>query len=124
VVTNPVGYFEIPVHDLDRAQAFYELVLEVTLERQVVDGYDMALFPWIDGASGATGALAKGDVYVPSLAGALVYFTVADIEATVHRGQAEGARLLYPIKTVPAGRVAELQDTEGNRLALFEAPPP
>jgi len=119
-VSNPVAYFEIPVHDLDRAQAFYERVLDVVLERQIVDGYEMALFPWIEGAAGATGALARGDVYLPSRSGALVYFTVTDIEATVHRGQAEGAAILYPIKSVPAGRVAELEDTEGNRMALFQ----
>lgn len=118
---NPVGYFEIPVRDLDRAQAFYERVLGIVMERQVVDGYQMALFPWVEGAAGATGALAMGDVYIPSRSGALVYFTVADIETTVHRGQAEGAAVLYPIKTVPAGRVAELEDTEGNRMALFQA---
>lgn len=117
---NPVAYFEIPVRDLDRAQAFYERVLDVVLERQIVDGYEMALFPWVEGAAGATGALARGDVYVPSRSGALVYFTVTDIEATVHRGQADGAAILYPIKTVPAGRVAELEDTEGNRMALFQ----
>ncbi|MCA3718736.1 MAG: VOC family protein, partial [Brevundimonas sp.] len=114
------AYFEIPVRDLDRAQAFYERVLDVVLERQIVDGYEMALFPWIEGAAGATGALARGDVYLPSRSGALVYFTVTDIEATVHRGQAEGAAILYPIKSVPAGRVAELEDTEGNRMALFQ----
>jgi predicted enzyme related to lactoylglutathione lyase len=119
-VSNPVAYFEIPVRDLDRAQAFYERVLDVVLERQIVDGYEMALFPWIEGAAGATGALARGDVYLPSRSGALVYFTVTDIEATVHRGQAEGAAILYPIKSVPAGRVAELEDTEGNRMALFQ----
>jgi predicted enzyme related to lactoylglutathione lyase len=119
-VSNPVAYFEIPVRDLDRAQAFYERVLDVVLERQIVDGYEMALFPWIEGTAGATGALATGDVYLPSRSGALVYFTVTDIEATVHRGQAEGAAILYPIKSVPAGRVAELEDTEGNRMALFQ----
>ncbi|MCA3700233.1 VOC family protein [Brevundimonas sp.] len=119
-MSNPVAYFEIPVRDLDRAQAFYERVLDVVLERQIVDGYEMALFPWIEGAAGATGALARGDVYLPSRSGALVYFTVTDIEATVHRGQAEGAAILYPIKSVPAGRVAELEDTEGNRMALFQ----
>lgn len=119
-MSNPVAYFEIPVRDLDRAQAFYERVLDVVLERQVVDGYEMALFPWVEGAAGATGALARGDVYVPSRSGALVYFTVTDIEAAVHRGQAEGAAILYPIKTVPAGQVAELEDPEGNRMALFQ----
>jgi len=122
-MNNPVRYFEVPVLDLDRAQAFYERVLGVVLERDVVDGYEMALFPWVEDGTGATGALAKGDVYVPTKAGALVYFTVTDIEQAVHRVQAEGARLLYAIKAVPGGKVAEVEDPEGNRMAMFQVVP-
>jgi uncharacterized protein len=118
-VPHLVHYFEIPVTDMDRAVGYYEKLLGVDLERQNVDGYDMALFPFADGAPGATGALAKGDVYKPSKDGAIVYFTVADIKATVARAQAMGSKILYPVKDIgEAGFVAEVEDSEGNRLAL------
>ncbi|MEO0361367.1 MAG: VOC family protein [Pseudomonadota bacterium] len=119
---NPVGYFEIPVRDLDRAAAFYEAVFDCALERATIDGYEMALFPAADGAPGATGALAVGDDYVPSEDGALVYFTVADIDATVARATECGGRVIYPTKSIgEAGFVAEIGDGEGNRIALHQA---
>lgn len=35
---NPVGYFEIPVSNLDRAINFYEKVFGYEFERATVDG--------------------------------------------------------------------------------------
>jgi uncharacterized protein len=119
---NPVSYFEIPVLDLDRASSFYAFVFEVALETVSIDGYPMALFPNAEDASGATGALVKGDVYVPSKAGAILYFRVSNIDATLERVTARGAPVLYPKKDVgAAGFVAEFEDTEGNRIALSQA---
>jgi len=63
VMSNPVFHFEIPVTDMDRAAAFYQDVLGLELRRQTVDGYEMAFFPRDDLQPGASGALAKGDVY-------------------------------------------------------------
>jgi predicted enzyme related to lactoylglutathione lyase len=42
-MTNPVFYFEIPVRDMDRAISFYSKTFGVTLERQDIDGNEMAL---------------------------------------------------------------------------------
>jgi predicted enzyme related to lactoylglutathione lyase len=69
---NPVFHFEIPVTELDRAIAFYEDVFGYQLTREDVDGYDMAFFPRAGDAPGASGALAKGDVYRPSHDGPVI----------------------------------------------------
>ncbi|MEM7660766.1 MAG: VOC family protein [Pseudomonadota bacterium] len=121
-ISNPVLYFEIPVVDLDRAIAFYEDALALKLSRQTVDGYEMAFFPRDDGKPGASGALAKGDVYRPSRDGALIYFDVADIDAVLRRVIALGSDVLYEKKDIgEAGYVAEFEDSEGNRIALTQA---
>ncbi len=118
-MANPVTYFEIPVADMARAVRFYEAVFETDLERQQIDGYEMALFAFEPGAHGATGALAKGDVYVPAKTGPVVYFGVSDIDAVLARATANGGKILYPRKDVGAfGTVAEFEDSEGNRIAL------
>ncbi len=118
-MSNPVFHFEIPVTDMDRAVSFYETVFGFTLRREKVDGYDMAFFPRTDGAPGASGALAKGDVYVPSRTGPIIYFDVPDIDPVLGRAQQMVATILYPKKHIgEAGYVAELQDSEGNRIAL------
>jgi hypothetical protein len=79
----------------------------------------MALFPFVEGAPGATGALAKGDVYRPSKNGAILYFRVPGIRKTVAIAQAKGRNILLPIKDIgDAGLIAEIEDSEGNRVAL------
>lgn len=121
-VSNPIVYVEIPVTDMDRAMAFYTSVFGFDFERQELDGYDMALFPLTEGAPGVTGALAKGDVYVPSKNGAIIYFGVDDIDAVLQRATANGGSVLYAKKDVGAfGTVAEIADSEGNRIALHKA---
>lgn len=120
---NPVVHFEIPVTDMDRAVAFYEAVFAVTLDRRAVDGYDMAFFPRADGRPGAGGALARGDVYRPTRDGAILYFDVPDIDAAIGRAVVRGGAVLYPKKDIgAAGFVAEIADSEGNRIALSQAP--
>jgi predicted enzyme related to lactoylglutathione lyase len=121
VPVNPIAYVEIPVTDMKRAVHFYEAVLTTDLQLERVDGYEMALFPAADGA-GATAALAKGDVYRPTVDGAIVYFRVTDIDAVLKRATGLGAEILFPKKDIGAfGFVAEIRDSEGNRIALSQS---
>ncbi|MFO7651494.1 MAG: VOC family protein [bacterium] len=116
---NPVGYFEIPVDDLDRAVRFYESVFGFRLVLTVIDGHPMALFPSHDQAPGITGALAKGESYTPATAGTRVYFNTDNIDETLARVLSNGGNVLYPKTSVgDLGWVAEFQDVEGNRIAL------
>ncbi len=118
---NPVVYFEIPVLDLDRACDFYTKVFETTLTQDAVDGYQMAFFETSDESFGASGALVVGDVYIPSHQGCFLYFGVESIDETVARALEHGGSVLYPKKSNgELGSVAEIQDTEGNRIALRE----
>ena len=119
---NPVCYFEIPVTDLERAIVFYRAVFGYKFERTNIDGNEMALFPALDQASGITGALAKGDSYVPGKQGARIYFSVVSIEKTLHKVKLTGGEVLYPETSVGAyGSVAEFEDSEGNCIALHSA---
>jgi len=118
---NPVVYFEIPALDLERACEFYSQVFETTLTKDIVDGYQMAFFESSGDSFGATGALVVGDVYVPSHQGCFLYFGVESIDETVARALKNGGSVLYPKKSNgDLGFVAEIQDSEGNRIALHE----
>jgi predicted enzyme related to lactoylglutathione lyase len=122
-VTNPVFHFEIPVLDMERAFTFYQDVLELKLRREKMDGYDMAFFPRDDDMPGCSGALAAGDVYKPSHQGSLIYFDVPDIDQVLLRAANHGAKVLYEKTNIgEAGYVAELEDSEGNRIALTQGP--
>ena len=119
---NPVSYFEIPVADMDRAIDFYETVFSISLTRTVIDGHDMALFPLDENGPGVSGALAKGYSYVPSRAGPRVYFSVKSINETLGQAISKGGRVAYPKTSVgDLGWVAEIEDSEGNQIALSSA---
>jgi predicted enzyme related to lactoylglutathione lyase len=119
---NISSYFEIPVHELEKAMAFYRAVFGHALERDSVDGNEMAFFPYAEGAPGSSGALAQGDSYVPGKSGARVYFDVPDIQDTLRRAVAAGGAVRYPETAVGAfGFVAELEDLDGNCIGLRAA---
>ncbi|MEO1208725.1 MAG: VOC family protein [Cyanobacteria bacterium J06638_20] len=116
---NPVGYFEIPATDLDRAIAFYQTVFGYEFEREAVDGNEMAWFPMVEDASGISGALAKGDSYSPSTQGSRLYFNTENIDDVLAKVNASGGKTLYPKTSIgDLGWVAEFEYSEGNRIAL------
>jgi predicted enzyme related to lactoylglutathione lyase len=118
---NIAMHFEIPATDMTRAIGFYSRVFGITFERAEIDGNEMALFPLSEGGEGCSGALARGETYVPSLDGTRIYLAVADIEQVMASALLAGAQCLYPVTRVSDTiRVAEFQDPEGNRIALQE----
>ncbi|MBK7959550.1 MAG: VOC family protein [Bacteroidetes bacterium] len=119
--SNPVIYFEIPVLDIDRAMVFYKTVFNFEFNREIIDHYEMALFPFVDGESGISGALAKGDIYKPTVEGVLIYFKTENIEESMKLASTNGGQMLYPITDNGIGLVGEFKDTEGNRIALFQS---
>lgn len=120
-LSNPVVYFEIPVLDIERAVRFYGAVFNLQFEKEIIDSNEMALFPFVQHASGISGALAKGEIYKPTINGVLIYFATNTIDATLELATANGGQILYPITDNGIGLVAEFEDTEGNRIALFQS---
>lgn len=120
--SNPVVYFEIPVHDLERAENFYSAVFNFSFDKEIIDHYEMALFPFEEKRSGITGALAKGDVYKPTKNGIIIYFKTENIESTLEKVLQHEGKILYPkrIDEKYGFAVAEFEDSEGNRIALHQ----
>nr|WP_199162013.1 VOC family protein [Elizabethkingia sp. ASV34] len=120
--TNPVIYFEIPVNDLQRAVKFYSAIFNFTFEKEIMDGYEMAFFPFEETKSGVTGALVKGDVYKPTKDGVILYFKTDSIENTLKKVLEYGGSILYPknLNEKFGFAVAEFEDSEGNRIALHQ----
>ena len=118
--SNPVIYFEIPVNDLKRAVEFYKNVFNFQFEEEIIDEYEMALFPFYDNEMGISGALAKGDVYKPTTDGVIIYFRTDDIDEALRNVISQKGEILYPVKKNEKYKflVAEFLDSEGNRIAL------
>jgi hypothetical protein len=117
---NLIAHVEIPVRQLERAIAFYSAVFGIGFgEIVAIHGNRMAYFPFTAGEDGASGALAEGEVYVPTTDGAVIYLSVDDLDATLARATALGSTILFPKTEVgETGYVAEISDSEGNRIAL------
>ena len=75
---NVPAWFEIPTDDLDRAQRFYESVLDLSLRRENFGGTHIAVFPY-GGKPHASGALVAMDDCLPSVQGSIVYLSVDNL---------------------------------------------
>lgn len=89
--------------------------------QETIDNHEMALFPFADGTSGISGALAKGEIYKPTIDGVVIYFNTENIDETLKLATANGGQVLYPKTDNGIGLVAEMKDTEGNRIALYQS---
>ena len=117
--TNAVGWFEIPVLDLERARTFYERTLGVQLTPHTMCDYEMLMFPAEKGKPGAGGTLSKGPQSVPCDKGTIIYFNVTNIEAVLERAKQYGGKVIMEKTGIGEhGYFAILEDPDGNHLGL------
>jgi len=113
------NWIEIPVLDMERAKKFYREILGVGFNEMRMGGNDYALIDIRDRFN--TGCLVKGDGYVPSMQGIVVYLNCGDdLSAVLAQVTKAGGKVLLP-KTFlsrEAGHIAYLLDTEGNKVGL------
>ena len=119
---NPVGWFEVYVDDMERAQAFYQSVFQVELS-ELGDPTDesvvMRAFPSDMGQYGATGALVKMDGVPAGGNSVLVYFSCEDCAVEASRIEAAGGKIEKPKFSIGEfGFIALAFDTEGNMIGL------
>jgi uncharacterized protein len=118
-MNNPVGWFEIPVTDMERAKKFYSTVFEVEFTDMPMPDGEMAAFPMEMGAPQAAGALLKHEMYKPSPDGVRIYFSAPDINVALERVEANGGKIVRPEFSIGEhGFVGVAADTEGNVIAL------
>ncbi|GAB3234105.1 VOC family protein [Algoriphagus aestuariicola] len=117
-----VGWFEIPVNDMDRAITFYENVFDCKLDKQVMGDFEMAWFPWGDDGKGAGGSLVyHKDFYETSnFAGTLVYFSSEDCAVQLAKVETAGGKVQIDKKLIAPdiGYMGVFLDSEGNRIAI------
>ena len=117
-----VGWFEIPVQDMDRAIRFYEEVFECKLNKQVMGDFQMAWFPWDESQGGAGGSLVfhKDFYHFSREAGPLVYFSCEDCAVKLEKVKEAGGEVMIPKRQISPeiGFMGVFFDSEGNRIAL------
>ena len=122
--TNIITWFEIPVSDIDRAKTFYEAILDIEMVKRE-DGNDEAVFfPFnpdvIQATSGrVTGVLSKSARNAPSGNGTVVYINASPgIQTVLDKVEQAGGKIIVPKMKIPAGFIAIIIDSEGNKVGL------
>lgn len=117
-----VGWFDIYVEDMERAQAFYETVLDTTLspmDDPIDPTAQMRAFGDDFASHGAGGALVKLAYTQPGPGGSMVYFSCDDCVVEQDRVVAAGGTIVRPKFSIgDHGSVSIVTDTEGNMIGL------
>lgn len=127
-MTNAISWFEIPVTDLNRAQAFYETIFGVKLIPMDMPNIKMRMFPIDDPMTGIGGALADtgGTFHKPSATdGPLVYLNAnPDLQQVLDKVEAAGGKIMVPKTEISPeyGFMGVFIDSEGNRIGLHSVP--
>ena len=129
-VKNPIGWTEIYVEDLPRAQKFYEAVLNVQLQAVPMpegmtaepgsdDYFEMLFLPADMNAVGSSGALVKSAMFKPGSGGTLVYFSCDDCALEISRVALAGGKVLSDKMSIGEyGYCGICVDSEGNTIGF------
>jgi predicted enzyme related to lactoylglutathione lyase len=124
------SWIEIPVHDLERAMAFYRMVFDLD-ETPVFEDYPPArivvLLPSEKSVQNPGVSLVQSPRHVPSRHGALINFHVgnhAALKKALEVAQSNAGSIVEPVVDIGDGvRYLVIVDCEGNSIALSSYEP-
>lgn len=120
---NALSWFEIPVHDFDRARKFYSTIFNYEMPEEQLGYKRKGFFPFDRKHGGIGGAIVQGAEYLPSQRGTLVYLHAGDdLTDILDRVEAAGGKIELDKRPVSElhdfGYFAIFYDPDGNRVAL------
>lgn len=119
MASNPVGWFEIYVQNMQRAKTFYEAVFSVRLTQLEFPGMEMWVFPMDENGTGASGSLVAMEGVPSGNNSVMVYFSCADCAVEAARARDNGGAIFKEKFSIgPHGFIALVLDTEGNMIGL------
>lgn len=116
---STLTWFEIPASDFARAVRFYETLFAAPLVHNAAFP-NMAVFPYERPA--ISGCVAFGEGHRPCSDGTVVYLNCEGrIDDILSRLEAAGGAIVQPKNHIPnIGWVAQIRDSEGNRIGLHD----
>jgi len=114
-----ISMFEIPATDISRAVNFYQIILDIKIEKMDVEGMKMGILP--EENQTVAGVISQADGYKPSADGVTIYLNGGDnLQVILDKVEKNGGKIIAP-KTAHAdgsGFFAIFIDSEGNKMAL------
>lgn len=122
---NAISWFEIPSLNLEKAQQFYESMLQIKMQLMTIEPNECAFFPFDEDGEGVGGAIICGPT-APVMAsrthpGVLIYlYSEHSIEVLLERAAAAGGSVAMPRTELPPGMgfMASILDLDGNIVGL------
>jgi uncharacterized protein len=117
--SNPVGWFDIHVSNLDRAKKFYETVFNIQLFDAPSEWGKQSFFPFNHESPNISGALVEKADMTPSNGNTVVYFETEDCVTEEKRIETAGGKVVQPKMNIGEfGFISIFIDTEGNTVGL------
>ncbi len=117
--SNPVGWFDLNVANLDRAKKFYEIVFNLKLTDLPIEWGKQSLFPFNHESSNISGALVEKADFVPSNNNTVIYFETENNISEEQRIVEAGGKVVQPKMNIGEfGFISIFIDTEGNTVGL------
>ncbi len=121
MANNPVNWFEIYVQDIERAKAFYEAVLDVTMASISPPDEELSMysFPMSTDSFGSSGAIVHHEMVPSGGNSTLVYFHCNDCAVEETRIATAGGKLERAKMSIgDYGFISLATDPDGNRFGL------
>jgi uncharacterized protein len=117
--SNPVGWFDIHVSNIDRAKKFYETVFNIQFFDLPNEWGKQSLFPFNHEGPNISGALVEKADMTPNGNNTVVYFETEDCETEEKRIGEAGGKVVRPKMSIGEfGFVSIFIDSEGNTIGL------
>jgi predicted enzyme related to lactoylglutathione lyase len=120
---NAISWFEIPTRDINRAQKFYESILDIKLTSVDLENFQMRIFPVEDKTCVGGSLCYSKDSHRPSeTEGPLIYLNASpDVQNILDKVEKCGGKIIVPKTHISPeyGYMAMIIDTEGNRVAFM-----
>ncbi len=117
--SNPVGWFDINVSNVERAKKFYETVFSTKLFDLPIEWGKQSLFPFDHEGPNISGALVEKVGMKPNGNNTVVYFESEDCVTEEKRIDEAGGKIVQPKMSIgDFGFVSIFIDTEGNTIGL------
>jgi predicted enzyme related to lactoylglutathione lyase len=117
---NAISWFEIPVTDFARAKKFYEAMYNKEVIEMDMGGTQYGMLPYDNENEGVGGGIIANKDETPTALGVLIYLNGGDdLSVPLAKVEENGGKILVPKTNIGEnGFMAQILDTEGNRIAL------